>query len=492
MKGSDAEALRLTALRGTFWSGVAQTGQMALRLLVFLILARLLLPSAFGLVALAGAAIDFIQLFMNQGLAAAIVQRDRLDDEHLDSAFWGNIAFAIVLGSATFALAGSVADWLGEPAIRPVIRALSPEFLTTALSSVQMAILRRHLRFKELAVRTLGGLLVGGAVAISLAFAGAGVWSLVAFLLVTQSVGAVLLWTSSEWRPRLRFSLERYGDLFSFGVTILGVHLLTFFRGRADHLLIGGVLGATDLGYYSMARQATSGLATIVQGSIGTVAWSTFSRLQREPTRLAKAIYQVARMEALLTWPVYLGLVVIAGPLVRVVFGERWETSVGIVQAFSVAGIAINVTGLNLTAITALGETRWRVVLEVVIAVVSLGAMAFALPFGITAVGWAYAMAMVAILPLQLWATLRLLPVTWGGYLACFATPAAGSLLMLVAIFALDAQLPAGLGDWPRVAAIVPAGAFVYFAFVLLFARETARDVRTNLVTAIRGSIGSS
>lgn len=467
--------LRQAALRGTFWSAVQQVGDKGIQLPVLLVLARLLQPESFGLVALAVAYIELVQLFLNQGLTMAIVQRDKLLREHLDSAFWGNIAFGALLGGVTFLSADSIAALLGEARLDPIVRWLSISFLLTALSAVQAAIIRRAMKFKVLAVRTIAGQTVGGLVAIVMALSGFGVWSLVAMQLINPALGVFLLWKASDWRPRFSFSFRHYRELLAFGVTIMGVNVLSIIRRRADTFLIGSFLGAAALGYYSIARQLINGVMALLTGSVGPVAWSMLARLQKEPERLARAIYQTTELLALVTWPAFLGMAAIAPEFVPTLIGSRWLPSVPIVQAFAMVAVVTSISMLNFTAITAIGKTGWRIGLEVLVAVVTLIGIVVALPYGIVTVAWAYAACLYLLLPFELWALVRLLPITTWAYLRQHLPAVLCTAPMIGVILMLRSLLLDRLDGPVLLAVLVIVGVLVYCGILFLVVPATAR-----------------
>jgi PST family polysaccharide transporter len=481
--------LRVAALRGTVWSALQQIGDNGVRLPVYLVLARLLPPEVFGTVALASAYVDFLQVFRNQGVSVALIQRDRLEPQHLDSAFWGGTVLGVVMGAVAFVTAGLFARLADQPALETIVRWLSIAFLLSSLSSVQDAILRRELRFRALAIRTVIAQSVAGVVAIVAALAGLGIWSLVAMILVQQVTSLVVLWGASTWRPQLGFSWPRYRELLAFGVSMTGVHLIHFARLRADNFLIGLGLGATALGYYAVARQLVNGMTALVTGSVGPVLWSTLARLQDEPRRLARAIYQAAEMLALVTFPVFLGAAAVSLGIVPLLLGSKWGESAPIFAALAVAEGFRSAAGPNLTGITAIGQTGWRVGLEVLTAVVTLLALVGALPWGVVAVAWASAVSVLFLLPIQLRVGFRLLDLDPRIFLAGYRVPLTGSLLMLGAVLAARVALGGAL---PGLAAAVVAGAAVYLGYTSWAAPEATRRLVENLRVALSGSIRSS
>lgn len=479
--------LRAAALRGTVWSAIQQVGDRGIRVPVYLILARLLPPQAFGVIALASAYVDFLQLFRNQGTTAALIQRERLRPEHLDSAFWGSLVLGLIMGALAFATAGWYAAVAREPDLQPVVRWLSFAFILSGLSSVQDAILRREMRFQALAMRSVVGRTLAGVVAIVAALRGLGIWSLVLLILVYQGANVFLLWRASSWRPRWRFSWSHYRELLAFGIGMLGLSLIRFARGRADNFLIGLGLGAAPLGYYSIAHQVVGGLEALVSGSIAPVLWSTLTRLQRDQVRLARAIRQAAEMLSLATWPVFVGLAAVAPLAVPVVLGERWLPSVPVLAAVALSAVPGSLVSGPLTAITAIGRTGWRVAVEIVVAALTLGAMLAALPWGIEAVAWAYAVILFLVVPFQLGVATRFLRLDAGAYLTAFRTPATGSLLMLVALL-LGQAVMRGWEAPPALGAQVVLGAVAYIAYVRFAAPGLARRAMENLRTAVRTS----
>src|SRR5688572_7347173 len=178
-------SLRQKAAKGIFWSVIQKWGRAAISILTFVVLSRLLAPEAFGLVALATVFTVFMELFLDQGFGAAIVQRSELEPEHLDTAFWINIVTGILMTIGLIAASGFIASIFEEPRLAPVLRWLSIIFILSSLSSTQISILQRKLAFKSLATRSLVATAVGGVVGMTMAFAGFGVWSLVGQDLVT-------------------------------------------------------------------------------------------------------------------------------------------------------------------------------------------------------------------------------------------------------------------------------------------------------------------
>jgi PST family polysaccharide transporter len=480
--------LREAALRGTIWSTIQQIGDRGLRAPLFLVMARLLSPEDFGLLALAVTYVDFLQLIQTHGMGTALVQRERLEVGHMNSAFWGILVAGIATAILGFATAGVFASLTGQPRVAPIVRWLSLGFILGGLCTVQSALLRRELRFKSLAVRSLIGQGVAGGVAIAVAIAGYGVWSLVALLLVYQVANTILLWRASDWRPSGGFSWARYRELLGFGIGIMGLNVTSYLRLRADNLLVGVALGAAPLGYYSMARQLVDGLWAFLSGSVSPVLWSTLARLQEAPVRLGRALHEAAEMLGLVAWPAFIGLAAVSPEFVVTVLGERWIPTAPVLVALAVGSIARMVAVPHLTAITVTGRTALRVAIELLSAVATLTAMAVALPRGVVEATWAYSGALAILLPIQLEIGSRVLRLDRSSWLGAFGTPLLASVVMLGAVLGLGSALGDGVSWGVRLAVLILTGAVTYAAVVAAASPALAGRLAANLRTAFRGS----
>jgi O-antigen/teichoic acid export membrane protein len=353
--GSDEGSLESRVTRGISWTFLDQWGRQLLNLVVFIVIARLVEAEDIGLVALATVFVAFAQIFVDAGMADALVQRKVLTRAHIDTAFWTSLGTGLVLAAAGIALAIPIGILTGEPRVTPILQVLSLSFVLYGLSTVQMALLRRELALRSLALRAMLAVGGGSLVGVSLALLGFGAWALVGQQLSIATLSVLTLWRVSPWRPGRQFSTAHFRELFSFGVNIVGGSILTFFSRRTDNLLIGVFINATQLGFYAVAYRILDSAQALLSGVAGRVAFPAFSQLQHEPERLRNAFLRVSRITSALVMPGFLGLALVAPELIVVVFGRRWEESgpvaavlflIGIVWSFSNwIGAAINGAG---------------------------------------------------------------------------------------------------------------------------------------------------
>lgn len=470
--------------RGIVWSATQNWGSQGISFLVFLILARLLTPEAFGLVALASVFTAFLQIFLDTGFNDAIVQRTHVDREHLDTAFWTAILIGTGLTIAGIAGAGLAASFFQEPTLAPIISWLSLSFLFSALKSTQQGVLRRRLAFKSLAIRTLIATLVSGLAGITAAFMGFGVWSLVIKSLVNGVVGTVVLWRVSDWRPGLSFSRAHFKELFSFGINIIGINILNFFNRRSDDLLIGYFLGATTLGYYNIAYRLLLMGTNLLTGVISAVAFPAFSRLQKEPERLRRAFYTATQYTSLISFPAFIGLAVLAPELVPVVYGPQWAPSIPVMQVLAFIGILHSIFYFNSSVIRALGKPAWVLGIGVLNATVNFTAFLLVVRWGIVAVAMAYVIRGYLLSPVPLLAIRRLIQLDFKLFLRQFVPPLVGCLFMVAVILGLKHVLANAVSLYWQLGLYTLAGATTYLLTLQLIAPALLRQL-SSLVNSI-------
>ncbi len=480
-------SLRQKAVKGIVWTATQNWGGQAISFVVFSVLARLLGPEAFGLVALASVFIAFLQVFLDQGFTQALIQRQELDPEHLDTAFWTNLAIGMLLTGLGVAAASLVADWFKQPQLTPVVRWLSLSFLIGSLRGVQQALFSRRFAFKALAVRSLVAVLVGGVVGLSMAFLGFGVWSLVAQQLANAFAGVLVLWWASDWRPGLKISVKHFRDLFNFGINIVGFNLLDFFNRRADNFLVGYFLGPVALGYYTVAYRVLLVMIQLLTSTINQVALPTFSRLQKEPGRLRQAFFTATQLTSLISFPTFLGMAVLAPELVVVLFGTQWIPSIPVMQVLAFIGILQSVYYFNGSVILAMGKPGWRVWLNCLNAVTNVVAFAVAVRWGIVAVAAAYVLRGYLFSPISILMIRRLIQIELTVYLRQYAAPLLGSLAMVATIFVAKYFLKDFMGLGLLLAICIAIGAVVYGVTLWLTAPALLRQVLDLVRSAVSG-----
>jgi PST family polysaccharide transporter len=465
--------LRRVAARGVFWTALDNWGYQLATLVVFAILARLVAPEAFGLIALATVFTSMLKIAADQGMADAIVQRRDVENEHLNGAFWTSVTLGAVLTGLLALSSPLVASLFDNPALAPILATLSLTLTISGLSTVQRAILTRAFAFASLTLRSLVSVVTGGMAGIVAAVLGAGVWSLVVQTLTVEVVAVITLWIASDWRPRLGFSWTHVKELLPFGANVVGFRALRLVNTQVDNFMIGLFIGPTALGFYVIAYRVLRLMINILTSVIGSVAFPTFARVQRHDQRVRNLYYRTMRLAALVTFPAFLGLVIIAPEVTRLMFGPGWERSIPVMRMLGLAGLVTAIGFLNPTVLKALGKPSWRVVIMGVTAAVQVVAFAVAVRWGVLAVATALAVVTLVMSPAWFYAAHKVVGFRPATLARQLLTPAVASLLMVAAVLGVKSVVHE-LGLVWRVVTLVTTGVATYALSLWLVDRRLA------------------
>lgn len=461
--------LKQKAVTGAVWSAIESWGTQAASLIIFLLLARLLSPKAFGLVALANIYLSFMQIFLDQGFAKALIQRQEFDPEHLDAAFWSQVGFGILLTIVTFFSAGVVAAFFDQPKLILILQCLAPLFIISSLNRVHSALLNREFAFKVIALRSLLGTVISGTVGITMAYLGYGVWSLVTLNIVGEVVGVLVIWGTVDWRPRFSFSWKHFQDLFAFGIQVIAFRFIKFFHKRSDNLLIGYFMGEVALGYYAIAYRVLEVMTQLLVQTATKVALPTFSRLQTEPERFRQLFYQTTQLISIIAFPTFLGAAALTPELVITLFGEKWIPAIGAMRILSLTGIVQSVYILHNSVFISMGKPIWKVKLSLLGAAATVIACLIAVRWNITVVALAFTISNYLIFPVSQWAVNRLIKISPKTYLRKFVTPLITSAVMIGAIFVTKYLLSGVVNPKLLLVLGTAIGALVYVLCLRLF-----------------------
>jgi O-antigen/teichoic acid export membrane protein len=469
---SQESGLGRAAVRGLAWTMLRSVSSRVVGGLVFVVLARLLDPRAFGTIALASVFVVLISLLVESGFGEAVIQRPAVTQSDLDTAFWVNNALGVGLALIMTAGASLIGGLLDQPELAPVLRVLSLVFIVAALGSVPQALLRRELAFRQIAVRGFVATVAGGAVGLGMALAGWGVWSLVGQILANTVVGTAVLWMACSWRPGRAVSRSRLVELGRFGVNVLGGRMAFFVSRRSDDFLIGLVLGPVALGLYTAAYRILLLVTETIIWTIEGVAFPVFSRLQGNDERIGRAFYAVTQLCLAVATPAFLALAVLAPEITRVALGPQWTGAVPVMQVLALVGIPHAVTYLNKAVVNAAGRPDLSLRIAVVTGIVNVIGFALVVRWGIRAVATSYAVCGYLLVPASVWSVTRVLQVDLKRYLGLFAAPVASGLAMLLSLLAVRAAVSDDVAGAVRIALLVAVGATVYLMVLAVTGRR--------------------
>ncbi|MBK6266501.1 lipopolysaccharide biosynthesis protein [Marivirga sp. S37H4] len=326
--------------------------------IISIFLARLLEPAEFGLVGMAMVFISVSQVFIDVGFASALIQNKDNTNLTYSSIFYLNFAAGLVLTAIFYLSAPFIGDFYGDAEITSLVRWLSLIFVFNSLNLVQTSILKRKLNFKVLTLRNVIASTVGGVLGVICAFLDFGVYSLVVQQIVTAILGTILLWTTSGWKPDLKFSWYEVKRLSGFSAFVFFDQFTSTIFRKLDILLIGKVFSAATLGFYTRAVSLKDQVILYTTTSLVSVFYPVLSGLQDNHQEYSRVYFKVISVVAFASYALTGLLYIMGGDIIIILFGDKWEPSIPIFQILILAVCTAPINGMMVNAFMSKGRSK--------------------------------------------------------------------------------------------------------------------------------------
>jgi O-antigen/teichoic acid export membrane protein len=453
------------------WTSLLEILSRVATPVVFIVLAAILSPADFGVLASATVVVTFMQVFIDNGLGRALIQYDAGDlDTVANSTFWTNAAVGVALYVLTLVSAQPVARFFDQEILVPVVRVLGLQVLFAAAASVQQALLQRNFRFKSLLIARAVSTLISSALCVVLALKGYGVWSLVGCAVAATAINSALICVSCArlWRPRWQVDWRAVTPVLAFGMWTLAEALALWSIFWGDTIIGGYFLGAEQLGIYRMAGNLVLLLFAITLNPLLSLLYPYLSRLQTDAVLLGETFEKVVKVIAAVALPMGLGAALAGPPIIDLIFGPRWA-GLSVVFALLIVREAIAwLTAANSETYKSVGRPDITVKIIVFAMIIYVPALVIAAPNGLVALAWVKLLLTVPVLVMHLVMTKRLLRVS-GSYLWMVARSAiVGCVAMCFALLLIRALLADLAATNPLIMGgiLVVAGFIVYVTVV--------------------------
>jgi O-antigen/teichoic acid export membrane protein len=478
--------IKRRTVSGLGWNAATQTLVKVLQFATLIVLARLLSPDKFGLIAMVLVISGFASSIADVGLGASIIQKQALSERHLDAVFWLNVATGGALTLVFILAAPLIAGFYGEPQLQLLTIVLAFNFMLGSLKVVHYALLLKALDFRRLFwVQTIA-ISISSVVATFLALSGAGVWSLAARSLCETLLQTIVTWRLSSWRPRLTFDPAAVKELLRFGQHLVGSNIVIYCAQNFDKLAIGHQLGGAALGIYNLSDRLMRMPLTNVVAVTGAVMFPALSTLQDDLQSLKRGYLRATRMIALLTFPMMLGLSVLAQPAILVVYGAQWRSAVGIVQVLCFAGMAQSVYNTASWIFLSRGRPDILFRLGILSLVVRVTGILIGMNWGLIGVAWAYMLGGYLCLLYPTWSSAgRLIDLNFVELLKNAAGPFYCATGMAVTMWLSDRWLFVDRADGLRLIAGTLGGIAIYSFLVTCLKLQAWQDVRELILTTV-------
>ena len=441
------------------WRFLERCGAQGVTFIVSIVLARLLDPSVYGVVALVTVFTAILQVFVDSGMGNALIQKKDADDLDYSSVFYFNITVCIVLYAIMFFTAPLIASFYKISDLTPIVRVLSLTLVISGVKNVQQAYVSRNLLFKKFFFATLGGTIGAAIIGIWMAWRGYGVWAIIAQHLFNSTLDTIILWITVKWRPKRMFSFKRLKGLFSYGWKLLVSALLDTGYKELRALIIGKIYTSSDLAYYDKGSQFPSVIVSNINTTIDSVLLPTMSKEQDNRGRVREMTRRAIKTSTYIMMPLMTGLAVCAKPLVEIILTAKWLPSVFFLRIFCFANAFRPIHTANLNAIKALGRSDLFLKLEVIKKVAGLVAIISTMFISVKAMALSSLVISILSQIINAWPNRNLLGYHYGAQLKDMLPQIALSVLMGVIVFCVQfLKLPSVL----ILLIQIPIGAFVY------------------------------
>lgn len=360
-------SLKSKTINGLIWSFVERFGYLFLQFITNLILARILTPSEFGLIGMMMVFVALSLTFIDGGFGAALIQKEKPNNNDYSTVFYINIIIAITLYLLLFVFSNKIASFFSQSQLSLLLKVLGSILLIDSIGIVQNNILIKNISFKKIAIIKIISASISCSTAILFAYNGLGVWSLVVLYVLNSSMRSLLLWFNTSWRPSLIFSKSSFKDLFGFGSKLLTARFISEFYIHMQSLVIGRVFSSADLGFYTQAKQLQQVPVQSLSTVINSVTFPVFSSLQNDKIKLKEGMKKSMKSAVFINFPIMVFLTVIAKSLIIVLYTEKWLPSVPYFQILCIGfGLLLIVHSINLSAIKSVGKSDWILYLEII------------------------------------------------------------------------------------------------------------------------------
>lgn len=410
------------------WRFLERVGAQVVTFIVSIILARILAPEDYGTIALVTVFTTIMQVFVDCGLGTALVQKKDADDFDFSTVFYFNFVVCLMLYGVMFVASPYIATFYEIPSLTPMVRVISLTIVISGVKGIQQAYVSRNMLFKRFFYATIGGTIFSAFLGIGMAYAGCGVWAIVAQQLSNTAIDTLILWMTVKWRPKWVFSWKRLKDLLAFGWKLLVSALLETGYSNLRNLIIGKMYSSADLAYYNQGDKFPNIIVTNINASINSVLLPTMSNVQDNRKRVKQMTRRAIKISTYIMAPLMMGLAFCAEPVVKLILTDKWLPCVPYLRIFSITYMFWPVHTANLNAINAMGRSDWFLKLEIIKKAMGMIILLFTMRLGVLAMAYSLLLSSVLSQIINSWPNKKLLGY---GYLEQVHDFAPGILLAI-------------------------------------------------------------
>ncbi|EIF6174300.1 lipopolysaccharide biosynthesis protein [Clostridium perfringens] len=470
-------------LKSLFWKIMENGGVQLINFLITIILARILSPEDYGLMAIILIFINLSNVIIQKGFNIALIQKKEADELDFSTAFYVSIFISVIFYGILYFSSPYIARFYGQEKLIIILRVLSVNLILGAISSIQIAIITREMDFKKLFNRSILATIISGVSGIITAYLGLGVWALVIQQIVNQFVATIVMWNTMEWRPKLVFSFKRLFNILDYGWSILIANLISTIFKNIRSLVIGKIYTVDMLGFYNRGRQFPELIFTVVDSSIQSVMLPTFSSEQENRILVKNMLRRTIKISTFLIFPAMLGLAVISKPLIIILLTEKWAQCIPFFKIYCIVYMILPIHTANLQAIQSLGYSRKILKLEIIVKIIEVFILIISLNYGVYAIAMGMLISSIITLFINLYPNKNLLNYSLKEQLIDIFPALCLSISMAIIISFLDLL---NVNLWLTLILQVILGVIVYIILSQIFKIESYQYLINTLKSSIK------
>ena len=382
------ESLKTKAVKSVMWSSIERFSVQGIQFILSIVIARLVTPSEYGLIAMLSIFLAIAQTFIDSGFSNALIQKQGRTETDNSTVFYFNIAVSIIVYGMLYGAAPFIADFYKEPLLTTVTRWIGLNIIISAFSIVQRAILIIKLDFKTQAKASLIAVILSGGVGIAFAYYGYGVWALVIQAIASNFINTFLLWIFAKWTPAFRYSWQSFRTLFAFGSKLLLSGLLHTIYMNLYSLVIGKKFSAVEVGYFNRASTLAQFPSINITNVLTRAIYPIQCQLQDQQDKLKNSFIQFIRLSVFLIFPLMIGVCVLSKPLVLLFLTEKWLPAAELLQILCIAYMWYPVMSINNNMLNVRGRSDYFLKAEIIKKVIAIGILVATLPWGVKILCW--------------------------------------------------------------------------------------------------------
>ncbi len=468
------ESLKKKTVNGVIWSAIDRFSTQGIQFIFSILIARLLMPSDYGVIAMLGIFLAVSQTFIDSGFGTALVQKANRTETDFSTVFYFNIVVAILFYILLWFSSPYIASFYNIPMLEDVTKVVALILLFGALSGIQSAKLSIAINFKTRAKISVISAISTGCVGLYLAYNGYGAWALVFQMVFSSFLGTILLWYFVRWVPKLVFSWQSFRQLFSFGSKLLASALLDTTYNNIYPLVIGKVYSSTSLGLYSRASGLAQYPSSNITGVLQSVTFPVLCSIQNDENRLTDAYKRFIRMSAFIIFPLMIGLASVADPFIRVVLTDKWEGAIYLLQIVCFSLMWYPIHAINLNILQVKGRSDYFLKLEIIKKIQGVCILCITVPISIVAMCYGSVVSSLLSLVWNTYYTKRLIGYGFFSQIKDLSHILIHSLVMggivLLVIYFIDIM-------WIKLLVGILVGGFYYVAGAYIMRFEELKEV---------------